>query len=94
MIRANLDVLVGGGGSSASSKPAGFAHLDTRAEELREHRRIIAALTQRIPQLEAPQEPRDAPETASEDVGGTETPAGDTGEPRRSSWWRRFFGFE
>ncbi len=40
-------------------------------------------------------EPRDAPETASEDVGGTETPAGDTGEPRgRSSWWRRFFGFE
>jgi hypothetical protein len=24
---------------------------------------------------------------------GTETPAGDTGEPRLS-WWRRFFGFE
>jgi predicted phage gp36 major capsid-like protein len=66
--------------------------LDTRTEELREHRRIIAALTSRIPQLEAPQEPRDARETPSED-GGTETPAGDTGEPRRS-WWRRFFGFE
>ncbi len=58
--------------------------LDTRTEELREHRRIIAALTSRIPEIEAPQEPRDerhVPETASE------------GEPRRS-WWRRFFGFE
>ncbi len=67
--------------------------LDTRTEELREHRRIIAALTQRIPQLEAPRDERDARETVSEDDGGTETPAGDTGEPRRS-WWRRFFGFE
>jgi seryl-tRNA synthetase len=58
--------------------------LDTRTEELREHRRIIAALTSRLPEIEAPQEPRDerhVPETASE------------GEPRRS-WWRRFFGFE
>jgi hypothetical protein len=44
-------------------------------------------------ELEALREPRDARETASEDAGGTETPAGDTGEPRRS-WWRRFFGFE
>ena len=69
--------------------------LDTRTEELREHRRIIAALTSRIPpQLEAPPEPRDARETPTEGEPGTETPAGDTGEPRRSSWWRRFFGFE
>jgi hypothetical protein len=46
--------------------------------------------------LEALQETRDARETVSEDDGGTETPAGDTGEPRRSRvpWWRRFFGFE
>ncbi len=62
-----------------------------------ETRRIAYALAQRVPELasprDAPQEPRDARETATEDVGGTETPAGDTGEPRRS-WWRRFFGFE
>jgi hypothetical protein len=68
--------------------------LDTRTEELREHRRIIAALTSRLPQLEAPPEPRDARETPTEDDGGTGTPAGDTGEPRGRSWWRRFFGFE
>jgi len=59
-----------------------------------ETRRIAYTLAQR-PQLEAPQEPRDARETASEDIGGAAPPAGDTGEPRgRSSWWRRFFGFE
>jgi hypothetical protein len=58
-----------------------------------EARRITYTLLQRIPQLEGPPEPRDARETASGDAGGTGTPAGDTGEPRRS-WWRRFFGFE
>ncbi len=45
-------------------------------------------------QLEALRAARDAPETTTEGEPGTETPAGDTGEPRRSSWWRRFFGFE
>ncbi len=68
-----------------------------------EHRRLLAAALERIPELEASREgpsdlhedERGASETASEDVGGTETPAGDTGQPRgRSSWWRRFFGFE
>jgi predicted phage gp36 major capsid-like protein len=62
-------------------------------EANRENRRIIAALTSRIPQLEAPRDERDARETALEDDSGTETPAGDTGEPRGRSWWRRFFGF-
>jgi hypothetical protein len=66
------------------------AQLEAEREANRENRRIIAALTQRIPQLEAPPEPRDARETSSEDDGGTETPAGDTGEPRRS-WWRWFW---
>jgi len=68
-------------------------------EANRENRRIIAALTQRIPEIEPPQdsapESRGAPETASEGESGTEVSAGDTDEPRRSSsWWRRFFGFE
>jgi hypothetical protein len=60
-----------------------------RREQAERERDVLAA------ELEALRETRDARETASEDVGGTETPAGDTGQPRgRSSWWRRFFGFE
>jgi hypothetical protein len=43
--------------------------------------------------LEVLQEPPDAPESATEPEPSTETPASDTGQPRRS-WWRRFFGFE
>lgn len=41
-----------------------------------------------------PPEPRDIPERATDDPAGSETPTSDTGETRRSSWWRRFFGFE
>jgi hypothetical protein len=72
--------------------------IGTRDRELSEMRRLLAGALERIPEIEAPRdsppEPRGAPETASEDVGGTETPADDTGEPRRSSWWRRILGFE
>jgi hypothetical protein len=73
--------------------------VDTLREQLaaereanRENRRIIAALTQRIPALESP-ELRDAPENAAEPRPDTETPASDTGQSRRS-WWRKFFGIE
>lgn len=97
---------------------------------------IIMALTQRVPELEAPANkpvewlgdeeslredkgmstrpdevrqswhaqthaaprvPRGGPETASETSTGAEVREvreEDTDEPRRSSWWRRFFGFE
>ena len=62
-------------------------------ESNRENRRIIAALTQRIPELEAPASPeaRESPEMPSEagpDATGLpepETPA--EGRP----WWRRIF---
>ncbi len=57
-----------------------------------ETRRITYTLAQRH-QLEPPPETRDGPETPTEDVGGAETPARITGEPRRS-WWKRFFGFK
>ncbi len=71
--------------------------IGTRDRELSEMRRLLAGALERIPEIEAPRdsppEPRDGRETASEDEPGTGTPAGDTGEPRRS-WWRRFFGFE
>jgi len=56
------------------------AQLDTRTEELREHRRIIAALTSRIPEIEAPSDERESPE-------------GDSPTPERPTpWWRRVFG--
>jgi hypothetical protein len=64
--------------------------LDTRDRELSEMRRLLAGALERIPELEAAQEPRDARETPTEGEPGTETPAGDTGEPRLS-WWRRLF---
>ena len=43
--------------------------------------------------LERPSDPRDLPETATEVPSGDKAPSANTGEPR-TSWWRRFFGFE
>jgi excisionase family DNA binding protein len=66
--------------------------LEGRAEELAEMRRIVAALTQRIPELPAP-EPRESPQTPSEHQdNGTVHP--DDGGAEKPSWFRRFFGFE
>ena len=52
-----------------------------------ELRRLLAAALERIPpQLEAPSEPRESPETATEAPG--------RGEPRDQEhvpWWRRWF---
>jgi predicted ArsR family transcriptional regulator len=71
--------------------------LEARTEELRRKDHIIAALTERIPELEAPREPRESTESAGE------TPeTSDTAEPRSATeeqqeptsrpWWRRMFG--
>jgi hypothetical protein len=56
---------------------------------------IIMQMAQRIPELEAPPEPRDANETASKDVSGGDhqIPPSNMEEPR-DSWWKRFFGFD
>jgi hypothetical protein len=54
--------------------------LNQANERDRENRRIIAALTSRIPQIEAP--PTDASEEPSEEAAE---------EPERP-WWRRWFG--
>jgi len=62
--------------------------LDRRAEEAGELRRIIAALTSRIPELDPPREARESPENAS-------GPGPDTGAPpggERRPWWTRVFG--
>jgi hypothetical protein len=72
-------------------------------EANRENRRIIAALTSRIPEIEAPTSGATpapgAPETASEgpDRGQPQgTPWSGTGGPQEAaqprSWWRRMFG--
>jgi hypothetical protein len=72
--------------------------LEQRAEELSEMRRIVAALVQRVPELEparpdAPPEPREGdPETVAsantEEGEGIETPLREEYRP----WWRRIFG--
>ena len=76
--------------------------LDAEREANHENRRIIAALTQRIPSIEAPaetpsQEPPAAPTTTTEQPGRTgPQPAVEEPQepPERRSWWREFFGFK
>jgi hypothetical protein len=63
-------------------------------EARRENRRIIAALTSRIPAIEAPSETQESVETV-EDEGERgrprpEAPGAQEGAPRRP-WWRRVF---
>ncbi len=75
--------------------------LEQANERDRENRRIIAALTSRIPELTAAPEPSSSseptgsPETASTDAGmvdvGDRGTAPQEGTERRS-WWRRVFG--
>ncbi len=62
--------------------------LEAEREASAELRRIVAGLVQRVPELEAPTELREAPEAASEESGGGE----DRGETEPRSWWRRMFG--
>jgi excisionase family DNA binding protein len=71
-----------------------IAELQDRVRSLeeanRENRRIIAALTQRIPEIEAP---RESP-TPSDSPGPTPTPTEASGEPQEPTarpWWRRIF---
>ena len=63
-------------------------------EELRRKDTILMSLVQRVPELEAPPEPRDAPDTVSETRGSSEAPKDQERPQERPSWWRRFFGFE
>jgi hypothetical protein len=56
--------------------------LERRGEESAELRRIIAALTSRIPEIEAPSEPQESPQTAADEPDDAVTPL---------PWWRRIF---
>jgi hypothetical protein len=62
--------------------------LEIRNEELRRKDHIIAALTERIPAIEAPASPetRGSPTEASEGSAKEVPP-----EEERPSWWRRWF---
>jgi hypothetical protein len=63
-------------------------------ESNRENRRIIAALTSRIPAIEAPSETPEAAEAAEEQQGRGEphSATGGAQEGVRRPWWRRVFG--
>jgi hypothetical protein len=68
-------------------------------EANRENRRIIAALTSRIPELEARESPvvgawcYPSKEPGEEEHAATEQPFAE-GEPQqRRSWWGRIFGY-
>jgi predicted ArsR family transcriptional regulator len=61
----------------------------------RENRRIIAALTSRIPAIEAPPEARESPQTVEEEPerAGPRPATGEAQEgTERRPWWRRMFG--
>lgn len=64
-------------------------------ESNREHRRIIAGLVQRVPELEGRESGQEAPGAPPESPEGYEYPETAT-EPqsgvRRRPWWRRIFG--
>jgi hypothetical protein len=63
-------------------------------ERDRENRRITAALTSRIPAIEAPQELRESPETGAEEPKAAAVPQPDAPsrqEGARRCWWRRVF---
>ena len=72
--------------------------VQTRDEELRRKDHIIAALTERIPELEPPREasrePREGQVTASEEADKGTTPPEQQEPSQRRSWWRAFFGLE
>jgi hypothetical protein len=61
-------------------------------EELQRKDAILMTMAQRIPELEASAEPRESPETASEEPYSTHDAPPEQQEPsQRRSWWRAFF---
>src|SRR5215208_361614 len=69
--------------------------LEQANERDRENRRIIAALTARIPAIEAPQEASEAPAEATPQPGRVEPQPAVEGTQKGAQprpWWRRMFG--
>ncbi len=65
--------------------------VEEEREANRENRRIIAALASRIPEIEAPRDEPESPESAGEEPTGTAPPQ-EPQEATSRSWWRRMFG--
>jgi hypothetical protein len=66
--------------------------LETRTEEIRRRDSIMAALTQRIPELEAPSQPLTTQDAVAEDNERREEDPAGSGEIRRARrrlGWRR-----
>jgi hypothetical protein len=72
--------------------------LEVWQEEARRKDHIIAALAERIPAIEAPQEPApeatESPVTASEGADRSDVYPEPHHPVERPSWWRKFFGLE
>jgi len=66
--------------------------LEAEREANRENRRIIAALASRIPEIEAPRDEPESPESVSEEPTDTPAPPEQQEQTSRRSWWRRVFG--
>ena len=86
-------------GALISELHARISSLEYQLEQERqansEHRRLLAAALERIPpQLEAPSEARESPQTVAEERERAESPrpAVESQEPVRRAWWRRMFG--
>jgi excisionase family DNA binding protein len=65
--------------------------LEDRREEARRKDSIIMALTQRVPELEAPAEPREASERVSEHASKGDVPPEPQEPAQRRSWLYKFF---
>jgi hypothetical protein len=68
--------------------------LERLHRELERKDAILLTMAQRIPELEAAPEPRESPQTSSDQQGnGTaRTAHPENGGAEKPSWWRRFFG--
>jgi hypothetical protein len=67
--------------------------LERLHRELERKDAILLTMAQRIPELEAAPEPREASQTVSEKPGNGTVDSEDGGA-EKPSWWRRFFGFD
>jgi uncharacterized coiled-coil protein SlyX len=84
-----------------ASKTVQDAHIRSLEDQIAFLRRelerkdaILLNLTERIPELEAPSDPRESPQTVEEEPDSAEPhPAtGGAQEGARRPWWRRVFG--
>jgi hypothetical protein len=84
-----------------ASKTVQDAHIRSLEDQIAFLRRelerkdaILLNLTERIPELEAPSEPRETPQTAEEEPERAEPRPDASGaqEGVRRPWWRRMFG--